>query len=132
MSVLENSINTIINSFHEYSKQLGHPDTLNRREFKQLVKRDLANFLKKEKRDERVINDIMEDLDTNEDNQLSFEEFIVLIGRLTEASHEEMHKNAPPGGGHSHGPGLGGSDSRPCGGPTTQILVTRQLRTSLV
>ncbi|XP_075396488.1 protein S100-A9 [Tenrec ecaudatus] len=107
MSQMEKSIQTIIDIFHQHSTRLGHPDTLNQQEFKQLVVEDLANFLKKEKRDEKAIRHIMEDLDTNVDKQLSFEEYIILMARLTHASHEEMHKNAPPTEGHSHGPGLG-------------------------
>ncbi|KAK1329014.1 hypothetical protein QTO34_011185 [Cnephaeus nilssonii] len=62
---------------------------------RQMVKKELPNFLKKEKRDVALIKDIMEDLDTNGDKDLSFEEFITLVGRLTEASHEQMHKEHP-------------------------------------
>lgn len=65
--------------------------------------------LQKQKRDEAAINHILEELDTNGDTELTFEEFSVLIARLTVASHEEMHKTAPPGKGHSHGPGFGES-----------------------
>lgn len=50
----------------------------------------------------------MQDLDTNQDQQLSFEEVIMLFARLINASHEKMHEEghhrAPD---HSHGPGLG-------------------------
>uniref|UniRef100_A0A8C5JXJ4 Protein S100 n=2 Tax=Jaculus jaculus TaxID=51337 RepID=A0A8C5JXJ4_JACJA len=104
---LERSLDTIIHTFHEHSVKEGNRDTLSQKEFKDLVKKDLQNFLKKEKRNEQIINDIMEDLDTNQDKMLSFEEFIILIAKLVHASHEEMHKNAPPGPGHHHGPGLG-------------------------
>lgn len=48
----------------------------------------------------------MEDLDTNADKQLSFEEFIMLMARLTWASHEKMHED-DEGPGHHHKPGLG-------------------------
>ncbi|XP_011379375.1 protein S100-A9 [Pteropus vampyrus] len=65
----------------------------------------------KQKKNDKAINHILEDLDTNGDKELSFEEFAILVARLTEASHEEMHKNAPPGEGHSHGPGFGESHS---------------------
>lgn len=109
MSQLERSIDTIINVFHQYSVRVGPRDSLSQKEFKQLVQKELHNFLKKEARDEKAINDIMEDLDTNQDKQLSFEEFVILMARLVHASHEEMHKNAPHDHeGHSHGPGLGG------------------------
>ncbi|XP_007975283.2 protein S100-A9 [Chlorocebus sabaeus] len=106
MSQLERNIETIINTFHQYSVRLGHPDTLNRREFKQLVEKDLQNFLKKEKKNDKIIDHIMEDLDTNADKQLSFEEFIMLMARLTWASHEKMHED-DEGPGHHHKPGLG-------------------------
>lgn len=46
LSQLECSIETIINIFHQYSVRLGHPDTLNQKELKQLVKKELPNFLK--------------------------------------------------------------------------------------
>ncbi|KAM7054919.1 protein S100-A9 [Molossus nigricans] len=106
-SLMECSIETIINIFHQYSTRLGHPDRLNQREFKQMAKKELPNFLKKENRKPGAVEDIMEDLDTNGDKDLSFEEFAILVGRLTEASHEEMHKGHPKGKGHSHGPGFG-------------------------
>lgn len=108
-SLMECSLETIINIFHHYSTRLEHHDKLNQREFRQMVRKELPNFLKKQKRDETVINHILEELDTNGDKELNFEEFSVLIARLTVASHEEMHKNAPPGVGHSHGPGFGES-----------------------
>ncbi|KAM5162508.1 protein S100-A9-like [Callospermophilus lateralis] len=108
LSQMERSIETVIDTFHQYSVRSGDPDTLNQKEFKQLAQKELQNFLKRENKDEKVINHILEDLDTNQDKQLSFEEFIMLIAKLTHASHEEMHKNAPSTEGHSHGPGLGG------------------------
>ena len=49
----------------------------------------------KQKKNDNAINKIMEDLDTNGDKELNFEEFSILVARLTVASHEEMHKNAP-------------------------------------
>ncbi|XP_004693683.1 PREDICTED: protein S100-A9 [Condylura cristata] len=105
MSELERSIDVIINTFHQYSVRRDDPDTLSQQEFKQLARKELPNFL--QKKDNVTLQKIMEDLDTNADKQLSFEEFAILVGRLTYASHEEMHKNADPGKNHSHGPGLG-------------------------
>ncbi|KAM7246671.1 hypothetical protein CapIbe_002969 [Capra ibex] len=120
LSQMECSIETIINIFHQYSIRLRDPETLIQRELKQLVQKELPNFLKKQNKDEEAINEIMEDLDTNQDKQLSFEEFIMLVARLTVASHEEMHKTAPPGKGHRHGPGFDKGGAGPCpgqGGP---------------
>lgn len=45
-SLMECSLETIINIFHQYSTRLQHPDRLNQREFKQMVKKELPNFLK--------------------------------------------------------------------------------------
>ncbi|KAK7800878.1 hypothetical protein U0070_011188 [Myodes glareolus] len=107
-SAMERSINTIIDVFHKNTAVEGNTDTLSQKEFKQMVKKDLANFMKKEKRREKVINDIMEDLDTNQDKELSFEEFVILVAKLVYASHEKMHEgNHPRGNDHSHGSGFG-------------------------
>ncbi|XP_023069543.1 protein S100-A9 [Piliocolobus tephrosceles] len=106
MSQLERNIDTIIDTFHRYSRQQGHEDALNKKEFKDLVKTELQNFLKKENKNDKIIDHIMEDLDTNADQQLSFEEFIMLMARLTWASHEKMHED-DEGPGHHHKPGLG-------------------------
>ena len=46
MSQMDCSIEAINNIFHQYSVRLGHPDTLMQKEFKQLVKKELPNFLK--------------------------------------------------------------------------------------
>ncbi|KAM6168247.1 protein S100-A9 [Erethizon dorsatum] len=107
MSLMERSLETIINTFHHYSRQAGHPDTLNKKEFKDLVNKELPNFLKCERK-KGEIDDIMEDLDTNQDQQLSFEEVIMLFAKLTNASHDKMHEGGHHRGhDHSHGPGLG-------------------------
>ncbi|KAG3281598.1 hypothetical protein H1C71_032284 [Ictidomys tridecemlineatus] len=108
LSQMESSIETVINVFHQYAVRLGNRDTLNQKEFIQMVQKELQNYLKKEGKNEKLINHILEDLDTNVDKQLSFEEFVMLIAKLIHASHEEMHKNASNTEGHSHGPGLGG------------------------
>ncbi|KAI4548967.1 hypothetical protein MG293_001297 [Ovis ammon polii] len=93
---MESSIETIINIFHQYSIRLRDPETLIRKELKQLVQKELPNFLKKQHKDEEAINEIMEDLDTNQDKQLSFEEFIMLVARLTVLiSHQPDLSSAP-------------------------------------
>ncbi|XP_023572141.1 protein S100-A9 [Octodon degus] len=116
MSQLESSLNTIIDTFHHYSTKEGHKDTLNKKEFSGLVKTELPNFLKCESRDEAEINDILEDLDTNQDQQLSFEEVIMLFAKLINATHEKMHEGGHHRGhDHSHGPGLGeGGQGKGC------------------
>lgn len=46
LSQMESSIETIINIFHQYSIRLRDPETLIRKELKQLVQKELPNFLK--------------------------------------------------------------------------------------
>ncbi|XP_004454073.1 protein S100-A9-like [Dasypus novemcinctus] len=111
MTQMECYVDTIINVFHQYSVRLGHPDTLNQKEFKQLVEKELPNFLKNENKDDEVLDHIMEDLDTNSDKTLSFEEYAILIARVIHATHEEMHKDGH-GHGHSHGPVPGGEGGK--------------------
>ncbi|XP_048193134.1 protein S100-A9-like [Perognathus longimembris pacificus] len=93
-SQMEKHLDTVNNVFHHYSVRLGHPDTLNKKEVKQLVQKELPNFLKKENKDDKEINEIMEDLDTNQDDTLDFDEFVILVARVSNTFHEEMHKNA--------------------------------------
>lgn len=46
LSQMECSIETIINIFHQYSIRLRDPETLIQKELKQLVQKELPNFLK--------------------------------------------------------------------------------------
>lgn len=45
-SLMECSINNVIKIFHQYSKHEDHPDRLSHSEFKELVQKELPNFLK--------------------------------------------------------------------------------------
>ncbi|XP_074927136.1 protein S100-A12-like isoform X1 [Chelonoidis abingdonii] len=91
LSELEKAIETIINIFHQYSVRVGHFDTLTKGELKQLIDRNLVNFLKRQK-DQASIDSLFRELDKNRDQQLSFGEFMVLITRVTIATHENIHQ----------------------------------------
>lgn len=45
-SLLECSIDTVIKIFHQYSTEESHHDRLSQNEFKELVQKELPNFLK--------------------------------------------------------------------------------------
>ncbi|XP_065276274.1 protein MRP-126-like [Emys orbicularis] len=90
-SELEKAIETIINIFHQYSVRVGHFDTLTKSELKQLIDKQLVNFLKRQ-RDQASIDSLFKDLDKNRDQQVSFGEFMVLITRVTIATHEHIHQ----------------------------------------
>lgn len=46
MTKLEDHLEGIINVFHQYSVRVGNFDTLNKRELKQLITKELANTIK--------------------------------------------------------------------------------------
>lgn len=46
LSQMERDLETVINIFHQYSARLEPRDSLSQKEFKQLVKKELPDFLK--------------------------------------------------------------------------------------
>ncbi|XP_061872242.1 protein MRP-126-like [Colius striatus] len=90
LSELEKAMDVIIDVFHQYSRREGDRDTLTKSELKLLVEKQLANYLKHVK-SKATIDEIMKDLDFNKDAQLSFSEVILLIARVTIATHEHLH-----------------------------------------
>ncbi|XP_013056755.3 protein MRP-126 [Anser cygnoides] len=90
LSELEKSIDVIIDVFHQYSRREGDKDTLTRKELKLLIEKQLVNYLKHVK-NQVSIDQIFKDLDTNKDEQLSFGEVMLLIIRVTVATHEHLH-----------------------------------------
>ncbi|NXW09654.1 M126 protein, partial [Fregetta grallaria] len=90
LSELEKAMDVIIDVFHQYSRQEGHRDTLTKNELKLLIEKQLANYLKHVK-NKATIDEIMKDLDVNKDEQISFCETMLLIVRVTVATHEHLH-----------------------------------------
>ncbi|NXI20392.1 M126 protein, partial [Irena cyanogastra] len=91
LSQLEKAMDTIIDVFHLYSRREGDRDTLTKQELKLLIEKQLANYLKHVK-SKATIDQIMKDLDLNKDAQLSFGEVMLLIVRVTCATHEHLHE----------------------------------------
>ncbi|XP_044529973.1 protein S100-A9 [Gracilinanus agilis] len=111
---MEKALDIMVNTFHQYSGQVGDPDTLTRGEMKQLINKEMPNFLKNAK-DLQNSKHIMQELDTDQNGQVNFNEFSVLMARLIMATHERMHETAPDKEHHSHGPGLEGKGGSSCG-----------------
>ncbi|XP_057552592.1 protein S100-A12 [Hippopotamus amphibius kiboko] len=91
MTKLEDHLEGIINIFHQYSARLRHHDTLIKRELKQLITKELPNTLQNTK-DQATVDKIFQELDTDEDGQVTFEEFIVLVSRVLKTAHDNIHK----------------------------------------
>ncbi|NXE84340.1 M126 protein, partial [Cochlearius cochlearius] len=90
LSELEKAMDVIIDVFHQYSRQEGDRDTLTKKELKLLIEKQLANYLQHVK-NKATIDEIMKDLDINRDAQISFSEVMLLIVRVTIATHEHLH-----------------------------------------
>ncbi|NXN74949.1 M126 protein, partial [Himantopus himantopus] len=90
LSELEKAMDVIIDVFHQYSRREGDRDTLTKKELKLLIEKQLANYLRHVK-NKATIDEIMKDLDINKDAQISFCEVMLLITRVTIATHEHLH-----------------------------------------
>ncbi|XP_017923315.1 protein MRP-126 isoform X1 [Manacus vitellinus] len=91
LSELEKAMDVIIDVFHHYSRREGDRDTLTKKELKLLIEKHLANYLKHVK-NKATIDEIFKDLDINKDAQISFCEMMMLIVRVTSATHEHLHE----------------------------------------
>ncbi|XP_027525326.1 protein MRP-126-like [Corapipo altera] len=91
LSELEKAMDVIIDVFHQYSRREGDRDTLTKKELKLLIEKQLANYLKHVK-NKATIDEIFKDLDINKDSQISFCETMLLVLRVTSATHEHLHE----------------------------------------
>ncbi|KAM9852036.1 protein S100-A1 [Aulostomus maculatus] len=86
-SQLEKAIEGLITVFHSYSSREGDKYKLSKAELKTLLQEELTDFMAC-CNDPAGIDKIMTDLDENGDQQLDFQEFVVLVAALTVACNE--------------------------------------------
>ncbi|XP_053288179.1 toll-like receptor 18 [Pleuronectes platessa] len=84
---LQEAMTSLIGVFHSYSGQEGDKYKLNRRELKCLLKQELSDLLSASK-DPMVVERIMSELDENQDGEVDFQEFVVLVAALTVACND--------------------------------------------
>ncbi|XP_072503098.1 protein S100-A4 [Notamacropus eugenii] len=77
-SPLEKALDVMVSTFHKYSGKEGDKFKLNKTELKELVTRELPNFLGK-KTDEAAFQKLMSNLDNNRDNEVDFQEYAVFL-----------------------------------------------------
>ncbi|XP_074991781.1 protein S100-Z-like [Calonectris borealis] len=75
---LEDAMDTLIRFFHHYSGKGGDRYKLSKGELKELLISKLTDFLS----DPFLVDKIMKDLDSNKDNEVDFNEFIILVAAL--------------------------------------------------
>ncbi|XP_044216202.1 protein S100-A1-like [Thunnus albacares] len=86
-SQLEQAIDGLIQVFHSYSSKEGDKYKLSKAELKTLLQHELSDFMAG-CNDPGGIDKIMSDLDENGDQELEFQEFVVLVAALTVACNE--------------------------------------------
>ncbi|RVE66108.1 hypothetical protein OJAV_G00123190 [Oryzias javanicus] len=95
-SQLEGAMGALITVFYNYSGNDGDKHKLNKGELKELLHSELTDFLTSQK-DPMLVEKIMNDLDSNKDNEVDFNEFVVLVAALTVACNDffqEQNKHA--------------------------------------
>uniref|UniRef100_A0A8B9FY46 Protein S100 n=1 Tax=Amazona collaria TaxID=241587 RepID=A0A8B9FY46_9PSIT len=73
--------------FHHYSGKEGDRYKLSKGELKELLTRELTDFLSDQK-DPHLVDKIVKDLDSNKDNEVDFNEFVILVAALTVACND--------------------------------------------
>ncbi|XP_031151927.1 S100 calcium binding protein S isoform X1 [Sander lucioperca] len=86
-SNLESAMQMLIKTFHKYSGKEGDKYTLSRGELKELLLEELGTYLGGSK-DNEAVEKVMNDLDANNDGEVDFTEFIILMGALTVACND--------------------------------------------
>ncbi|CAN0337301.1 unnamed protein product [Bubo scandiacus] len=84
---LEDAMDTLIRIFHHYSGKEGDRYKLSKGELKELLTSELTDFLSGQK-DPLLVDKIMKDLDSNKDNEVDFNEFVILVAALTVACND--------------------------------------------
>ncbi|XP_022601868.1 protein S100-A1-like [Seriola dumerili] len=84
---LQDAMAGLIDVFHSYSGKEGDKHKLNKRELKTLLNEKLPGFLSASN-DPMLVEKIMNDLDENQDGEVDFQEFVVLVTALTVACNE--------------------------------------------
>ncbi|NWV54048.1 S100Z protein, partial [Daphoenositta chrysoptera] len=84
---LEDAMDTLIRIFHHYSGKEGDRYKLSKGELKELLTSELSDFLAGQK-DPLLVDRIMNDLDSNKDNEVDFNEFVILVATLTVACND--------------------------------------------
>ncbi|NWS61045.1 S100Z protein, partial [Chunga burmeisteri] len=84
---LEDAMDTLIRIFHHYSGKEGDRYKLSKEELKELLATELTDFLSGQK-DSLLVDKIMKDLDSNKDNEVDFNEFVILVAALTVACND--------------------------------------------
>ncbi|XP_015739969.1 protein S100-A12-like [Coturnix japonica] len=90
---LEKALKAIVNIYHQYSIREGQLDLLNFNDFQTLLTEQAPNFLKVCGRSRPgYLKELFEETDLNKDKEISFEEFTIVLAKVTDDAHHIIHK----------------------------------------
>uniref|UniRef100_A0A8C6N9G0 Uncharacterized protein n=1 Tax=Melopsittacus undulatus TaxID=13146 RepID=A0A8C6N9G0_MELUD len=92
---LEQALKTIVDVYHRYSIREGELDLLNFNDFKTLLTEQAPTFLQAcvSAQGCAVLSWGGWKTDLNKDKDLSFEEFTIVLGKITDDAHRIIHKD---------------------------------------
>ncbi|XP_066111306.1 protein S100-A15A-like isoform X2 [Saccopteryx bilineata] len=90
---VEESLFQIIHSFHQYAAQEGDVETLSLEELKALLMDNVPRFMESLGRKEPYfITELFRAADKDKDNQIGFDEFLYVLGKLLREYHLQYHR----------------------------------------
>ncbi|XP_076581444.1 protein S100-P-like [Chaetodon auriga] len=91
MTQLETAMAILMKTFDTYAASEGSKESLSKAEVKTLLEKELPGMLKAAKNQEEV-DKLLKGLDFNNDSEVDFSEFVVMVAALTCACHDRYHK----------------------------------------
>ncbi|XP_009703760.1 PREDICTED: trichohyalin-like, partial [Cariama cristata] len=91
MSHFLDSISTIISVFHKHAKEDGDCSSLSRRKMKEFIQRQFADVIAKPY-DPQTIDKILQFLEWDDDGEIDFNEFLLLVFRVAKACYWYLPK----------------------------------------
>ncbi|XP_012377188.1 protein S100-A6 [Dasypus novemcinctus] len=76
---LDQAVSLLVCTFHKYSGREGDKNTLNKRELKELIQKELTIGSKLQ---DAEIARLMDELDRNKDEEVNFQEYVTFLGAL--------------------------------------------------
>uniref|UniRef100_G3UIG4 EF-hand domain-containing protein n=2 Tax=Loxodonta africana TaxID=9785 RepID=G3UIG4_LOXAF len=90
---VEESLFQIIHCYHQYAAREGDKETLSLEELRALLMDNLPHFMESLGwKQLYYISELFRAADKNKDNQICFEEFLYILGKLAKDYHLQYHR----------------------------------------
>ncbi|XP_004629773.1 protein S100-A15A-like [Octodon degus] len=90
---MEESLFNIIHLYHQYAAHGGDVETLSLEELKALLMDHVPHFMETlGRKDPYYIAELFRAADKNKDNQICFDEFLYILGKLVKHYHLQYHR----------------------------------------